>query len=382
MGDDPRRKLTTRVVHAGHSVDPVTGALVPPIHLSTTFARDPGGELIGPYLYARAQNPNRQALEVALADLEGGAAALCFASGVATLSATLQALEPGSRVLYGAHLYHGSRALMERIFALRADLTFEAVDLRDLSQLDAALARRTRLVVAESPTNPMLHVIDLDAVIARAHAAGALVLVDNTWPTPLLQRPLERGADLVLHSTTKYIAGHCDVTGGALIARDPERPLWHRIADVQATAGAVPSPFDCWLTLRGLSTLAVRLRAQVDNAERLAAWLADHPRVDQVHYPGLPTHPEHAIAARQMARPGAMLSFQVRGGVSVAAGVLGGLRLIGRATSLGGVHSLAEHRYRVEGPDTQTPQNLIRLSVGIEHHDDLIADLAQALDGA
>jgi len=382
MSDDLRRKLTTRVVHAGHSVDPVTGALVPPIHLSTTFARDPSGELIGPYLYARAQNPNRQALEVALADLESGAAALCFASGVASLAATLQALEPGSRVLYGANLYYGSRALMERVFALRTDLSFEPVDLRELDHLDKALERRTRMVIAESPTNPMLHVIDLDAVIARAHAAGALVLIDNTWPTPLLQRPLERGADLVLHSTTKYIAGHCDVTGGALIARDPENPLWHRIADVQATAGAVPSPFDCWLALRGLSTLAVRLRAQVDNAEQIAAWLDSHPRIDKVHYPGLSTHPDYVIATRQMSRPGAMLSFEVSGGVSVAAGVLGGLRLIGRATSLGGVHSLAEHRYRVEGPDTTTPQNLIRLSVGIEHVDDLIADLAQALEGA
>lgn len=378
---DSKLRPATRVVHAGRGIDPRTGAVVPPIHLATTFARDAEGQLASEYLYSRYQNPNRRDLEAGLADLEGAAAGAAFASGSAAANAVLQALDAGDHVLCSDDLYFGIRKLLEGIGA-RAGIRCEAVDTSDLGAVAAAFDARTKVVWCESPTNPLLKISDLRRLAEAAHERGAFLLVDNTWGTPLLQRPLELGADLVLHATTKYLAGHSDVVGGALLAADAGQPLWGRVLEIQRLAGAVPSPFDCWLTLRGIATLAVRLRAAVDNAELLAPWLAAHPQVERVFYPGLREHPGHEIACRQMARPGAMMSFLVRGGEAAARRVMAGVGLWVRATSLGGVHSLIEHRAMVEGPGSTTPRNLIRLSVGIEDGADLRADLERALDGA
>lgn len=376
-----RHHLDTLAVHAGREPHPTTGAVTPAIDLSTTFARDDGGDLLGPDLYSRASNPNRRALEACLAALEGAADAACFASGSAALNALLQALPPGAAVLLPDDVYHGSRALLTQLFDA-GRLRAVHAPLHDPHAARSALqTHRPALVLAETPSNPLLHLTDLAAIAAEAHAVGALVVADNTWATPVLQRPLDHGCDLVLHATTKYLGGHSDVTGGALLTRDPQHPLWTRVRLVQTTAGAVPSPFDCWLTLRGVATLPLRVRAQTASAQALAAWLFDHPAVADVLYPGLPHHPAAALAARQLRAPGAMLSFRVRGGEAAAAAVLSRLRLILRATSLGGVHSLIEHRCRVEGPDTPTPRDLLRLSVGLEHLDDLQLDLEQALEG-
>ena len=262
----------------------------------------------------------------------------------------------------------------------------QAVDLREPAALREALLDTTqppvKLVLCETPTNPMLYLVDLEQIVALAHGVGALVMVDNTWATPMLQRPLELGCDLVLHSTTKYLNGHSDAMGGALIVANPAHALWEKIAEIQVNAGAIPSPFDCWLILRGIATLAVRMNAHTSNADAIVQTLVGHAQVEEVHYPGLSSHPSHALASRQMRHPGAMVSFQVRGGEAAAAAVMARMRLFARATSLGGVHSLAEHRYKVEGPGTKTPKNLIRLSVGIEGSRELIADLVQALEGA
>jgi cystathionine gamma-synthase len=351
---------------------------VPPIHLATTFIRNEDGNLTGGYLYSRYQNPNRQELERCLQDLEGGAACACFASGSAAANAVLQCLDPKDRVLCSDDLYFGIRKLFMGV-GRRAGIRCESIDMTDLGALAAASKVRPELIYCETPTNPLVKITDIRAVVQIAKRCGALVLVDNTWATPLLQRPLELGADFVLHATTKYLSGHSDAVGGALLARDPAHPLWERVLELQRLAGAVPSPFDCWLILRGIATLAVRLRAAVDNAEKLAAWLSTHPSVEKVFHPGLKDHPGSEIARRQMARPGAMLSFLVRGGEEAARRVLARVRLWLRATSLGGVHSLIEHRAVVEGPDSPTPRNLIRLSAGIEGFEDLKADLDQAL---
>ncbi len=375
---NPHLHPDTLAVHAGRDVDPHTGAVVPPIHLSTTFARGEDGELLGTDLYSRASNPNRRALEEALAALEGGADAACFASGSAALNALLQTLPPGAVVLIPDDLYHGARTLLTDLFA--AHLQTHAAPLHDLGAATQAIhTLRPALVLLESPSNPLLHLTDLQAVAAAARDHGALTLADNTWATPVLQRPLDLGCDLVLHATTKYLGGHSDVLGGALVTADPHHPTWHHLRRVQATAGAVPSPFECWLTLRGLATLPLRVRAQTATAQRLAATLDPHPAVSRVLYPGLPNHPHHALASTQLRAPGAMLSFCVHGGFDAAARAASRLRLILRATSLGGVHSLIEHRRLVEGPRSTTPPDLLRLSVGLEHPDDLERDLLQAL---
>lgn len=370
-------RLETLCVHAGHAPDPTTGAVAPPIYLSTTYERDVDGEYRRGFKYARDLSPNRQALETALAAVEGGVAALAFASGQAATAAVFQALRPGDHVLLPASVYYGTPRLAQEIFGPWG-LAVTIVDMRDLTAVGAALRDETRLVWIETPSNPLLSITDIARVASLAHEAGARVVVDNTWATPVGQRPLELGADLVMHATTKYLGGHSDVMGGALITRTADE-FFERLRVVQQAGGAVSSPFDSWLVLRGLRTLPWRVRAQSANATAVARYLVRHPRVSAVHYPGLPSHPGHEIAARQMLLPGGMASFEVDGGRDAAMAVVARLELFTRATSLGGTESLIEHRASVEGPTSSTPQGLLRMSIGLEHSDDLIADLDQAL---
>jgi cystathionine gamma-synthase len=370
-------RIETLAVHAGHAPDPTTGAVSPPIHLSTTFARAADGSLRDGFLYARNDNPDRRGLETALAQLEGGAVALAFASGMGATAALLQALRPGDHVVAPADAYYATGKLLREVLGPWG-LESSFVDMADAEAVSKAINPRTRLVWVETPSNPVLSVTDIALVARLARDAGALTACDNTWATPLLQRPLELGADVVMHATTKYLGGHGDVTGGALILKE-DGELAGRLRAVQTLAGAVPSPFDCWLVHRGIRTLPYRMRAHCDNAERVAAFLAGHRRVEVVHYPGLPDDPGHPVARRQMARFGGMVTFEVRGGAEPALAVVSRVRLFTAATSLGGTESLVEHRASVEGPESRTPKGLLRLSIGLEHPDDLIEDLDQAL---
>jgi cystathionine gamma-synthase len=375
-------RIDTLAVHAGHHADPATGSVTPPIHLSTTFERAPDGSLPHGFIYSRDNNPTRAALEEALARLEGGAAALAFASGSAATLALFQALRPGDHVVAPDDAYYGTmRILREALGPWGLEASF--VRMTDLDAVRAALRPTTRVVWVETPSNPLIGVTDVAAVAELARGVGAQVVVDNTWATPVLTRPLAYGADVVMHSTTKYLGGHSDVLGGALVARE-ESELFARARTIQKVGGAVPSPFECWLVLRGLRTLPLRVRAHSAHALAVARAMRAHPGILAVHYPGLDDDPGHAVAARQMAgdgepRYGGMLSLRVRGGREAAIAMAGRLRLFTRATSLGGSESLIEHRATVEGGLTRTPDDLLRVSVGLEHPDDLIADLEQAL---
>ena len=371
-------RFETVAVHAGTEPDPATGAVTSPIHLSTTFERAPDGSFPSGYTYIRDANPNRRALEHVMAQIEGGATAIAFASGMAATMAVFQALAPGDHVVAPLDAYYGTPKLLREHF-LPWGLEASFVDMTDLSAVEAAIRPTTRLVWTETPSNPTIAVTDLRAVAALAHRAGALVACDNTWATPFLQRPLALGYDVALHSTTKYLSGHSDVMGGVVVTREATG-IAGRLRSLQSLGGAVPSPFDCWLVLRGIRTLPYRMRGHCANAAALASFLAQHHRVERVHYPGLPTDPGHAVAARQMDAPGGMLSFVVRGGRPAALGVAARVQLFTRATSLGGPESLIEHRASVEGPNTRAPEGLLRVSVGLEHPDDLVEDLAQALD--
>ncbi len=382
MSDDEptvRRHLETLAVHAGVETDPATGAVIPPIHLSTTFERAADGTFPRGYVYTRSANPNRAALETALAALQGGAAAAAFASGSAAASALFRSLDPGDHVLVPRELYHGVRRLLTEGLA-RWGLEVEAVDMAASGALARALRPTTRLVWVETPSNPLLSITDVAEVVRAARSVGATVAVDATWTPPGVADPFALGADLVLHSTTKYLGGHSDVLGGALVSRRTDG-LWERIVFLQANEGAVPGPFDCWLVHRGLKSLPYRMRGHQDNAGRIAAFLDAHERVERVYYPGLEGHPGHAVARSQMVGFGGMLSFTVRGGEDAARAVAAGVRLFTRATSLGGVESLIEHRASIEGPGSTTPKHLLRVSVGLEHPDDLIDDLRRALAG-
>ena len=377
-------KIETRAVHAGRHIDPATGAVTMPIHLSTTFERSPAGEYPLGFSYSREDNPNRRALEECLASLELGKAALYFSSGLAVATALMQGLEPGDHIIAPDDVYWGLRKVIGEVFG-KWGLETTYADMTDIDDFHAALRPNTRLVWVETPSNPLMKVTDLTAIAALSRQAGPNILTvcDGTFATPILQHPLECGIDMVIHSTTKYISGHSDVVGGALITGH-DNYLFERARKSQRYGGSVPSPFDCWLTLRGVDTLPYRVRAHSENAQRVAQYLKAHAAVETVHYPGLPDHPGHKTAARQMSAFGGMLSFQVRGDQvrgdrETALGVAARCRLFIRATSLGGAHSLIEHRASVEGPQTRTPQNLLRVSVGLEHPDDLIADLEQAL---
>lgn len=372
-------RIETRAVHAGRRIDPATGAVTPPIYLSTTFEREASGRYPLGYSYSREGNPTRRALEECLADLEGGKEALAFSSGLAVSSALLQGLEPGDHILAADDVYWGLRKVIHGVFG-KWPIETTYVDFTKLDEVRAAMRPNTRLVWVETPSNPLMKICDLAAVasLVRETAPQAITVCDGTFASPILQRPLEYGIDMVAHSTTKYINGHSDVVGGALITRY-DNYLFERARLSQQYGGAVPSPFDCWLILRGIDTLPCRMRVHSENALRVARWLKSNPAIEEVQYPGLEDHPGHAIAAKQMSAFGGMLSFQLRGGLDAAMQTAARCRLIIRATSLGGSHTLIEHRASAEGPGSPTPQNLLRLSVGLEHPDDVIADLDQAL---
>ena len=373
-------RIETVAVHAGAQVDPATGAVAPAIHPSTTFEREADGSFPHGHIYTRSSAPNRTALEACLTALEGGAAAVAFSSASAATSAVFQALAPGDHVIAPVDAYFGTGKLLRDVYAAWGlDTTF--VDMTDLPAVERAVRPNTRLLWAESPSNPLWKVSDLGRLGAIAHAAGARFAVDNTTATPVLQAPFKHGADLVVHATTKYLGGHSDVLGGAVVARE-RGPLLERLRMLQTSGGAVPSPFDCWLVLRGIRTLPYRVRAQSEHALKVATFLASHPRVEAVHYPGLASHPGHEVARRQMSMFGGMLSIQVRGDAGSAMAVAAKVRVFTRATSFGGTESLLEHRASIEGPGTTTPVNLLRISIGLEHPDDLIEDLTQALGGS
>lgn len=370
--------VETQAVHMGNQVDPATGAVVPPIVLSTTFERQGDGSFPHGYIYTRSQNPNRQALEESLAALEGGARAMAFGSGQAATNAIFQSLKAGDHVIVPNEAYFGTPKLVREVYS-HLGINASYVDMTNLAAVQAAVTPHTKVIWIETPSNPLLSITDIAAVSEIAHRAGALAVIDNTWASPLMQQPLALGADIVMHATTKYISGHTDALGGALIfARDDE--FTARVNMVQTLGGAVPSPFDCWLIMRGIRTLPLRVRQQTSNAQRVAEFLADHSAVETVFYPGLASHPGHALAAQQMRGGfGGMLSFNVRGGADEAMAVAANLQLFTRATSLGGIESLIEHRASIEGPTSTTPQNLLRVSIGIEHVDDLINDLRHGL---
>jgi cystathionine gamma-synthase len=371
-------RFETLAVHASAEPDPGTGAVAPALHLSTTFERKPDLGYPAGYGYIRDGNPNRNALEGAMAALEGGTSAVAFASGMAATLAVFQALAPGDHVVAPLDAYYGTPKLLKEHF-VRWGLEVSFVDMTDLAAVGAALTPRTRLVWTETPSNPTISVTDLAGVAGVARRAKALLACDNTWATPFLQRPLSLGYDLVVHSTTKYLSGHCDVMGGVVVFREAGG-LAEGVRALQSVGGAVPSPFDSWLVLRGIRTLPWRMRGHCANAAAVAAFLEGHPRVERVHYPGLRSDAGHAVASRQMDAPGGMLSFVVQGGRSEALAAAARLEVFTRATSLGGPESLVEHRASVEGPATRAPEGLLRLSVGLEHPDDLVADLRQALD--
>ncbi len=380
-----KMRIETLAVHAGHAIDPATGAVSAPIYLSTTFERDVEGTYSRGFMYTRNNNPNREALEHGVSVLEGGEAAAAFGSGTAAAVALFQALAPGDHVLAHVDAYYGTSRLLREIF-LRWGLQADFIDMSNLDEVKNALRPQTKLAWAETPSNPLLKIVDLAAVAEIVRGVNALCVCDNTW-APVLQRPFELGSDLILHSTTKYFGGHCDVAGGIVIVKK-DSEFFQRIRGIQYSGGAVPSPFDCWLILRGMRTLPWRMRAHSENAMKIAEFLAQHRKVARVHYPGLRSHPGHEIARRQMSirstkAPdklfGGMLSFEVKDGRDAAMSVAAKTKIFTRATSLGGVESLIEHRASIEGAGTTSPEGLLRLSIGLENADDLIEDLDQAL---
>ena len=378
MKNSSKLRFETLAVHAGHGVDPSTGAVTEPIHLSTTFEREADGSYPHGYLYARNHNPNRNGLEAALAALEGGSSSAAFGSGLAAVSAIFQGLQPGDHVVAPKDIYHGTANVLKHLFAKwKVAATF--VDMTDLDATRQAVLPNTRVVWIETPSNPLIQCVDIAAIAAIAHHAGARAVADNTFASPALQRPLQLGCDMVMHATTKYLGGRSDVLGGVAITRVDD-DAFAQLRTAQLFGGAVPSPFDCWLVMRSLPTLSYRMKAHCANAARVAEFLSAHPKVSAVHYPGLASNPFHALAKKQMAGFGGMLSFETRAGKEAAMTLAAHVDIFTRATSLGGVESLIEHRASIEGPESRTPQGLLRVSVGLEHADDLVDDLAQALE--
>jgi cystathionine gamma-synthase len=374
-----RSGLNTLCVHAAHSPDAAVGSIAEPIYLSTTFERDADGNYPRGYRYSREGTPNRTALEACVAALEGGAGAVAFASGLAANMAVLDLLGAGERLVAPSEAYYGSVKQFADVSRQRG-ASLELIDFRDSGALKAAVAGRgARLLWIETPTNPLLNITDLATAAAIGHDAGALVVCDNTFATPVCQRPFSFGVDLVVHSATKYLGGHSDVLSGVVVVRE-DQALLERLRTWQRTAGSPLAPFDSWLLRRSIATLGLRVRAQCSGALAVAEFLAAHPAVERVFYPGLASHPAHALAAAQMPGGfGAVLSVCIAGGAEAALRAAGRTRIFTRATSLGGVESLIEHRASIEGPASRTPGNLLRLSVGIEEPQDLVEDLAQAL---
>ncbi|MEJ2338749.1 MAG: cystathionine gamma-synthase [Gemmatimonadales bacterium] len=385
MSANSEAGLETLAIHAGHTPDPMTGSVMPPIYQTSTYVQDGVGEPRGGHEYARVTNPTRTALEENLAALEGGSVGAAFGSGLAAIEAVLKAvLEEGDHVVCGSNVYGGTERMFRTVWS-RFGIDFTYVDTSDLEALRAAMRPQTRLVHIETPTNPMMQISDIAACAEIAHQGGALLTVDNTFPTPFLQRPLSLGADIAVHSTTKYLNGHSDVIGGAIVCGD--RNLGERIRDQQRISGPVPGPLDCWLVLRGIKTLHVRMKRHCENAERVAEFLVGHSAAGNVLYPGLPTHPQHALARRQMTGFGGMISFDA-GSFERARTIAASTRVFQLAESLGGVESLIS--VPAEMTHASVPEEvrekigltngLVRLSVGIENVDDLIADLRGALD--
>jgi len=371
-------RIETRAVHSGPGMDPVSGDVAPAIHPSTTFGRTRDSALIDPdNFYTRQSNPNQRQLETAVANLEGGAAARVYASGMAAGTALLQSLGTGDHVLMASDCYFGMRNAAGD-FASKWGVEVDLVAMSDLDAVRDKLRPATRLVFAETPSNPMMRITDIAALAEVVHQTPAQLVVDNTFATPILQRPIQCGADVVLHSATKYFGGHSDVLGGCLVFRE-QGPLLAGAEHALYVLGAALAPFNSWLILRGLKTLACRVGVQTANAGTIATMLSAHPNVTEVLYPGLESHPGHEIAASQMSGFGAVVSFRVRGGKQAALDVVGRAEVFTRATSLGGVESLIEHRATSEAPHATTPDDLIRLSVGIEQVDDLVEDLERAL---
>lgn len=380
----PVLDLATRVIHAGQAPDPSTGAIMTPIFATSTYVQESPGKHKG-YEYSRTQNPTRGAYERCVADLEGGDAGFAFASGLAAAATVLDMLDSGSHVIAMDDLYGGTYRLFERVRRRSAGLDFTFVDLNDMQALRASLRPNTRMIWAETPTNPMLKLVDLAKLSAFARKHGLLLVVDNTFCSPMLQRPIEFGADLVLHSATKYLNGHSDMVGGMVVASTPE--LSERMGFLQNSVGAVSGPFDAFLALRGLKTLYLRMQAHCEGALELARWLDTHPAIERVIYPGLKSHPQHALARRQMDGFGGIISMEVKGGLRKARRVLEKCELFALAESLGGVESLIEHPALMTHASVPVANRkrlgisdgLIRLSVGVEHVGDLRAELAAAL---
>ncbi len=371
-------KLETLAIHAGSESDKASSAVIPAIHLSTTFEREADGSFPNEHIYTRSSNPNRAALEACITALEDGTASAAFSSGSAAASAVFRALKPGDHALIPDDMYWGIRNLLNQVFAPWG-LELSEVDMSDLEAVKAALKPNTKLIWVETPSNPMLKITDIEEVAKLAKSVGAVLACDNTWTPPNMQPAFELGADIVMHSTTKYLAGHSDVLGGMLTTKE-QNDYWERIVFIQKNEGAVPSPFDCWLLHRGIKTLPYRMRGHVANAEIIANYLDKHPKIERVYYPGLSSHPNHEVAKKHMRNYGAMLSVLVKGNEQHAMQLAANVQLFTRATSLGGIESLIEHRSSIEGETSKTPKNLLRISVGLEHSDDLIQDLEQALN--
>ncbi|WP_339701742.1 aminotransferase class I/II-fold pyridoxal phosphate-dependent enzyme [Algoriphagus aquimarinus] len=364
-------KLETLAIHGGNIVSDSEKPVVQPITLSTTFIHQPES-----MIYARANNPNRHALEQLFAGLEKGADAAAFSSGNAAGVSVFQALEPGSHLIAPDDMYHGLKNAILSIFKGVLEATF--VDMTNLENVEKAFQSNTKLVWVETPSNPLLKITDIRAVAKLAKAKGAMVACDNTFATPVFQNPIDLGVDIVMHSSTKYFGGHSDILGGALITKEADE-FWAKVKNVQIGGGAVPSPMDCYYLCRSIKTLPYRMKGHAEHAMVLANFLSNHSAVEKVYYPGLKAHQGHEIAASQMTGFGGVVSFQVKGGAEVADRVISKLMYFTNATSLGGVESLIERRAASEGPDTLTPQNLIRVSVGLEHLDDLLEDMENAL---
>lgn len=378
MSSASKKNLETIAIHGSMKERTLENdTIVPGIEMSTIYEHRKEGHQEEDRKYTRLSNPNRDQLENVLKELEGGDACAAFSSGIAAISSVFQAMEPGAHVLVPSDVYFGTRKLIWE-FAGRWNLEVDFIDMTDLDLVKLSLKKNTKLVWMETPSNPRLLITDVVAVAKLAKSHGAIAAVDNTWPTPYNMRPLELGADVVIHSTTKYLGGHSDILGGAVVTKG-DQELFGKIRTIQVVQGAVPSPQDSWLMCRSIRTFPYRMRAHNENARKVAAFLNNHPKVTEVYYPGLESHPGHEIAKAQMVDFGGMISFLVEGGAQEAHKIVAGAKMIKSATSLGGIESIWEHRKSSEGKNSPTPDNLIRLSVGLEHPDDIIADLKIAL---